>query len=696
MLNSVVFTLLPPYSTGGSAIVSYSASCTSPGRPTRVATALASAGTITVTNLTGGAIYRCTMTATNATTTSAESAFSSMLPIAPLGTPSSPVLPNYVPGINQATLRFIPGSAGDAPITSYTTICSAAGQSTVVITAAGTVEGSQTAMLITGLVGGVAYSCNVAANNSVGTGTTSGSITVIAASGPPLISITWPAANAAITPSTSGTPVINITLRGQDTPVGIVRIETFVDGVSVSYTTEQALPAVYVINTQAIWNSPTLGTHIITAKMTDANGTVYDSAPITIQVFAAPTVSIYAPYTFYLAPASIDVTAIATIAAASVGSTITKIEYLDITNVNPNPPPPTPPTPPTVIATLTTAPYALRWSGSEAGGTGSGLPTGTYLIQARATDSNGIVVTSAPVTFTVSAQSSIALPGSVGGGGVVGSGVNGSTVNDDTISFTGSFAAPPNSTVTVNGQLAAITASGQFAITNLPLQLGLNTLTILVSNAGGLLATQTITVTRGLSVKPFRFNVTPSQGSAPLLASIELKNLNNVPVSTIQVSCHNPGRDLALVSYSVANLANSTMSCIYNDPGVWTPWVLIKDPNGVIIYDEQRTVITVDGGNAITVVRAVYATLIDHLKVGNKAAALNQFFGHARGKYDEIFTALGTDLAAFAGQIGGVGLVTAGEDVGEVTLIRDVAGVKQAFSVKIMKGEDGVWRIESM
>jgi alpha-tubulin suppressor-like RCC1 family protein len=99
---TVMFTV--PASNGGAAITSYTASCSASGQATRTATGTASP--LTVTGLTNGIAYTCTVTATNSGGTGSASALSSAVtpqaPTAPL-----PAIPSDIFGERRSTLTWV-------------------------------------------------------------------------------------------------------------------------------------------------------------------------------------------------------------------------------------------------------------------------------------------------------------------------------------------------------------------------------------------------------------------------------------------------------------------------------------------------------------------------------------------------------------------------------------------------------------
>lgn len=80
-----------------------------------------------------------------------------------LSAPGAPILNNITAGPGSATLSFsAPANNGGAAISSYTATCTASGQLTR------TASGTGSPLKVSGLTGGVAYSCSLTATNSGG------------------------------------------------------------------------------------------------------------------------------------------------------------------------------------------------------------------------------------------------------------------------------------------------------------------------------------------------------------------------------------------------------------------------------------------------------------------------------------------------------------------------------------------------
>ncbi len=149
--GQATFSLAPPASDGGSAVLAYTVTCM-PG----AFSATGASGPLTVTGLSNGVTYSCTARATNSIGTGPASPAENVMPVA---VPDAPTALTAAAGNGSATLSFAAPNDNGAPITSYVAQCGA-------VTGGGT--GSP--ITISGLANGTSYSCSVAAVNSVGTG----------------------------------------------------------------------------------------------------------------------------------------------------------------------------------------------------------------------------------------------------------------------------------------------------------------------------------------------------------------------------------------------------------------------------------------------------------------------------------------------------------------------------------------------
>lgn len=163
---SVSVAFVAPTSTGGSAVISYEATC-------GAQSASGPASPIVVGNLTNGVAVTCTVVASNEAGNSAPSAASNS--VTPATVPDAPTSLVATPGNGSANFQFNPpASDGGAAIIDYTVSCAPGN---------GQVTGAGSPLTLGGLTNGTTYACSVTARNGVGSGAASAPVNVIPSCG---------------------------------------------------------------------------------------------------------------------------------------------------------------------------------------------------------------------------------------------------------------------------------------------------------------------------------------------------------------------------------------------------------------------------------------------------------------------------------------------------------------------------------
>lgn len=140
----LVFT---PNGDGGSAITGYTAKC-------GAITTDGPESPITISGLTNGAEYTCSVIAKNDAGDSPES---NMMSVTLATVPEAPTLDTAIAGDQSAELSFTPNGDGGSAITGYTATCGEFATS-----------GPESPITVNGLTNGVEYTCSVVASNDLG------------------------------------------------------------------------------------------------------------------------------------------------------------------------------------------------------------------------------------------------------------------------------------------------------------------------------------------------------------------------------------------------------------------------------------------------------------------------------------------------------------------------------------------------
>ncbi|MBS4098897.1 MAG: fibronectin type III domain-containing protein [Sulfuricella sp.] len=168
-IQQVTLSFTAPASNGGAAIDSYTASCSGGGVTKTVSGANSP---LTLSALTGGMTYACSVFAHNSVGNGPASTVVNVTPASPVTAPSAPQSVTITSGIQQVTLSFsTPATNGGAAIDSYTASCTVGGVTQ-------TVTGTTSPLVVTGLTAGVQYSCSVTAHNSAGSSSATAGVSV--------------------------------------------------------------------------------------------------------------------------------------------------------------------------------------------------------------------------------------------------------------------------------------------------------------------------------------------------------------------------------------------------------------------------------------------------------------------------------------------------------------------------------------
>ena len=438
------------------------------------------------------------------------------------------------------------------------------------------------------------------------------------------------------------------------TSSGNITSMEFYDGATLIYTA--SIPAGFATaNYTLAMGAVAAGAHVYAVKAFDGGGRNVVSGGVTVNVTAPPTVTITAPQpnAYYIAPAIIGLSANA---AASAG-TITKVEFFQGS---------------TLLGEATAPPFNLSWSNVAAG---------NYSLTARATDSGARTAVSDPVAISVASGPAM----------TVDPGLDGSTVADDSVLIAGTTQAGPNAGVSVNGALATLNSGGQYFINNLRLHPGANSIPIISTAQDGQSTTQTITITSSGSA-PFKVQVDPAEGAAPLDYKFIVENPGNTPFGSVEFDFNDDGS----VEFVATSLESAQASGTLTDVGAVRVRVTVKSAEGAVLFSSIKRIEVESAIAKADRLVGVHAEVMSRLANGDIERALNLFAPHSADKHRSIFEALGSNLAAAVSQFGSIENVIFGEEIATLMIVRSTPGGPQAFMVNLLRGEDGIWRIDGM
>ena len=434
----------------------------------------------------------------------------------------------------------------------------------------------------------------------------------------------------------------------------ISRVEFYSDGTLISGTPVTGGPS--AINVDLTWTNAPSGTHALSAKVLTSDDASATSPSVNIAV-SDLVVAVVEPYVgqFYQSPGQIRITA----SAQQTGGQIAQVDFFGDG---------------VFLGSSLTPPYSILWAP---------VSTGTHTVRAKVRDVTGLTANSPTIGVSVIASPSLQ----------VDLGIDGGSVADDNASVSGIVNAPENSAVTVNGQSAALDQSGHFFADNVRLAPGSNTVTMVLNTLQGEPVTKLITLSSS-GTAPFTVTLASQEGLAPFTTNVTIRNRRNVAFQRIELDLNDDGSpEKTLTSL---DSSNAVQALTYNYPGLYTLRVKVFDAANAIVYQAKRKIrVYAAVEHGLRVVN-VYKNMVNHLIANNPAGALRYFSGDAQPRYAGIFSALGNSLPTVASQLGALVDGVVSNHFTELTLVRDTSGGRQAYVVHLIRGADGIWRIESM
>jgi len=313
-----------------------------------------------------------------------------------------------------------------------------------------------------------------------------------------------------------------------------------------------------------------------------------------------------------------------------------------------------------------------------------GVAAGTYALTARATDNAGASTTSAPVSVTVEGGPAINIDGAL----------SDATIDDDNVLVRGFVSAPGNSAVTVNGVVTHIDDLGRFQANDVPLAIGSNTVTAVVTTQDGQSTSQAITLNstgRGL----FTVHASPTEGLDSLTVTFTIENPGNVAFKQIFFDLDNDGFPDLIATPAQFKDGQLTVTATY-PVGTWLAVIKVFDNQDRVIYSTSKSIVVLLPSLLQGNLRAIYDGMLTRLRTGNIGGALSAFTGAAHDKYEAIFAQLQPTLPSLVDQLGEVSEINFGIDLAELSIMRNTPDGPVRFLLYMIRAEDGIWRIDGM
>jgi len=206
-----------------------------------------------------------------------------------------------------------------------------------------------------------------------------------------------------------------------------------------------------------------------------------------------------------------------------------------------------------------------------------------------------------------------------------------------------------------------------------------------VTDNEGLVASDQVVISRPREVT---LNANVSSGIAPLNVSFRIDS--QIPVAWVNMDFDGDG------SIDVSQAGIDRFTFRYELPGVYQPYVGIKDDQGVWHID-QMTITVSDPAHEKAAIKLEWDAMMLALLEGNIEIAMHYFSDYRRDEFAYMFGAMGSDtLQAIFEGVEDIELNEVAGGYAEINVLRRQNGQLYAYPVGMIKDESGVWRILKM
>jgi len=262
---------------------------------------------------------------------------------------------------------------------------------------------------------------------------------------------------------------------------------------------------------------------------------------------------------------------------------------------------------------------------------------------------------------------------------------NGALIAADSLLVTGTYQAPLNAGITVNGVIAATDGNRFYA--QVPLKPGPNLLNAVVTSPDGATATQSVTVT-STGPAPVRIVAGSVQGIAPW--NVTFSVVSSSGLTRIEADYNGDG----MVDFTSTD-PKAVLQYTYATPGTYQARFNVTDSQGNT-HALTQVIVVVGVASRDAMLRSTFSGMLTRLRAGDIDGALTAFTGSANQKYRAAFTALAPSLPSVVDQLGAIQDGAISSEFAEYSIVRNLPDGQQAFLIYFIRGADGVWRIDGM
>lgn len=266
----------------------------------------------------------------------------------------------------------------------------------------------------------------------------------------------------------------------------------------------------------------------------------------------------------------------------------------------------------------------------------------------------------------------------------------GASLSTDKVTVRGTYDAPVNTGITVNGVMALLDGQGHFIANAVPLLAGENLITATATSFEGSRVVDQVRITATGIANVLELRAAPEIGVLPLTVDFGHSFGGAGTIMRIRVDFDGNGTD----DFSSTD-PSAPIRHTYTTAGLYTATLTLTDDKGV----DHRAEVAVgvqDAAALDTLLQSLWGGMTQALATGDKAGALQYLNAPARTKYGPAFDVLLPHMADILPSFSSPQRVNLYSSIGEYAINRSINGENHIYLIYFLQSPDGVWRLDSM
>ncbi|NLX53406.1 MAG: hypothetical protein GXY72_15035 [Deltaproteobacteria bacterium] len=304
-------------------------------------------------------------------------------------------------------------------------------------------------------------------------------------------------------------------------------------------------------------------------------------------------------------------------------------------------------------------------------------PATTYHFRIAAASSNGTTIYSGDSAFKTSGKIDITITSPTAGTTISGSSVmvNGSIAN----------AVNAETGVTING-IAASLNNNQFALNDVPLTEGQNTITATAKDINGTTATKSITVNAAIPQNFIEMSAYPDSGIAPMEVTLRINGTFSIGNPTITFTGASTVEQLVSDNPEEYKYKLTTEGVYY-----FTAQVTGPDGNN---YADKIAVTVLPLNIVDTLLKSKWTGMTEALQRGDPSSALNYILPSRRENYEVVFTVLKDHWTSITASYRSFTLISMEASVARYELAAVKNGRTYVYQIDFRQDASGLWFVD--